>query len=171
MARRYDVATGASTQTALPSDITGQAEWAADSRRYLVLEKGRGWAGGVEPGALRYVEPDGSLGETNDVAGGLVAGYAPGGGYLLLDCSTLMSQRPVPSKVVDLSTGKVLREFAERPLGWADAARYVVLADRTLQLVEVTTGTVAATIPLGPPVPASAVEGMAMATVTIYTAK
>jgi len=47
----------------------------------------------------------------------------------------------------------------------------VVLADRTLQLVEVTTGTVAATIPLGPPVPASAVEGMAMATVTIYTAK
>ncbi|MFS8478205.1 MAG: hypothetical protein FWJ93_04395 [Micromonosporaceae bacterium] len=69
-AHRYDLATGQVTDTPIAVDIIGSAVgWAADSQRYLALLPGDRTADSVQPGALQYINRDGTLGPRVEIAG------------------------------------------------------------------------------------------------------
>ena len=154
---RVDAVTGFVTDTNLPAGtIGGQAGWAADSRRYVVLLAGSSTDNGFVPGPLQYVDVDGHLGPKVDISGGLVGGgeaYSPSGRYMLLDTTYLMASDVTCSKVVDVASGAVVSTMlpGERPVGWYDDDTYVRLDPykTKLQLVGVTSGSVIREIPLG----------------------
>lgn len=150
-AYRYDLATGVATPTWISVEIVGGVVgWAADSRRYVALLPSDRDTDTVEPGALQYLSPDGTLGERIEVEAGMVGGataYSPAGRHLIADASLLMSAAPRPSKIIEVATGKVVREIAaDRPLiGWYNETTVARLApgsaDRpVLELIDVTTG-------------------------------
>lgn len=150
-AHRYDVASGSVTATPIRVELLGSSVgWAADSRRYIALLHGKSGTDTVEPGALQYVNPDGTLGSRIEITGGGVGGatsYSPAGRYLIADSSQLMTAVPVPSKIVEVGTGTVVREIAaDRPLiGWYDETTVVRIAPGSadqpvLDLIDVITG-------------------------------
>ena len=152
-AHRFDVATGRLTRTPIDLDLLGGAVgWADDSRRYLALVVGERSADTVTPGELRYVEPDGRLGDRIDVRGGLERGassYSPSRRLLVTDASGIMSAAPVTSPIIEVATGRVVAEVpaGSRPIGWYDEETLVVLTpawggQQRLELLTVATGAV-----------------------------
>jgi hypothetical protein len=151
-AHRYDVATGKVTSTPIAVNLLGgSVGWAADSRRYLALLAGKEGRDTIEPGALQYIEPNGTPGERIDLAAGLVGGagsYSPSGKYLIADASGLMSSDPLPSKVIAVKGGTLVATLraGARPVGWHDDRTVAQLAgspDRpALELVDVVSGAV-----------------------------
>lgn len=155
--RRYDIVTGRTTFAPIDVEILGgSVGWAADSRRYLALLPGKRSPGTVEPGALQYLNPDGSPGPRIDIAGGLVGGansYSPARSLFFADASDLMSARPLPSPIVDVATGRSVADVpaGSKPIGWYDDDAIVRLtADAmrkpVLEVVDVLTGVVRKTI-------------------------
>lgn len=165
-AHRYDLATGAVTDTPIPVDMVGGAVgWAADSQRYVALLPGDRTADTVQPGALQYIGRDGTLGPRVEIAGGLVGGagsYSPSRRLMLVDASGLMALGPVHSKVVEVDSGRVVASLppGARPIGWYDEDTVAVLApgwheEPELEVVDVRTGTVTKRVDLaGLPLPA-----------------
>lgn len=147
--RRYTVAGGLTVDTVIPIDIIGQAAWASDSERYLVLPLAAEKAGAVEPGPLRYVAPDGSLGAVLGAeGGGSVVAYSPSGRLLLIDGSQVQSAEPMPSRVIDVATGEVLASFEGRAAGWYDEEHHIRILDGRLEVMAVT-GAAARDVPTG----------------------
>lgn len=168
-AHRYDLASGRITQTPIDLDLIGGAVgWAGDSRRYLALTVGQRGADTVTPGALRYVEPDGTLGDRIDIQGGLVHGasaYSPSRRLLAADASNIMSGTPVTSPVIEVATGRVVAEVpaGSRPVGWYDEETLVVLTpawgdQQRLELLTVQTGAIRARVALSGLPGATAIE-------------
>lgn len=152
-AHRYDLDIAAIKNTAINADILGSSVgWAADSRRYVASLRGNSTADTVEPGALRYLEPDGTLGQRIEIEGGLVGGaesYSPSGKLMIVDASDIMSAQPIASKVLDVATGQVVIALprSAKPVGWYDEKIVVLLAagpvgDSVLELMDVATGAV-----------------------------
>jgi hypothetical protein len=144
--------TGKITNTPVGVDVLGSSVgWAADSRRYLALLPGQRTGGSVEPGALQYLNPHGTLGQRVNIQGGMVGGagsYSPSRRYVIADASDIMSARPVPSAIVDVSTGQVVAPITAgaKPIGRHDEKTVALLAPRwtnkpVLELVDVSTGT------------------------------
>lgn len=160
-AYRYDIATGKTTNTPINIEIIGSSVgWAADSINYVALLKSRDTNEGVEPGALQYLRPDGSLGERIEIEGGMVGGaesYSPSRRLLVADASDIMSARTMVSKIVEVATGRVVIDLPRgaRPVGWYDEKTVVLLtassADGSaleLTLMDVGTGAVTRRIAL-----------------------
>lgn len=183
-AHRYDVANGTVTDTAINVDLLGNTVgWAADSRRYVALLRGEQSGGTVAPGPLQYLAPDGTPGDRLDIDGGRVGGaasYSPSREHLVADASGIMSDGPVPSKVVNVATGQVVTELPDRraqPVAWYDDTTVAALVggaggEASLELVDITTGTVTGRVdlPSGLPHPESvqlgSSEGLADAAAT-----
>jgi hypothetical protein len=159
-AHRYDIATQTTTDTPIEVNLLGSSVgWAADSRRYVALVRGEQTNDTVEPGGLRAIDPDGTVGPLLDDGGGQVGGaesYSPSRAYLVADATQIMSAAPLGSTVVDAGTGRVVAALPSgaRPIGWYDeatVARLAVCDDRpVVELVDITTGTVQRAVRLGP---------------------
>ena len=158
-AHRYDLATGQVSNTPIDVDLLGWVGWAADSERYLALLRGEQGTDTVEPGALQYIDPDGTLGERIEIEGGTVGAaesYSPSRTYLALDSSGIMSAQTVPSKVMEVESGEIVTTLPggrAMPVGWYDETTVVqVVRDTdgsgTLELVDITTGEVTVRIAL-----------------------
>ena len=149
-AHRYTLATGTVTDTPIKLDLLGSAVgWAADSERYLALLNGAQTRDTVEPGALRYIAPDGTLGKRVEVEGGLIGGaesYSPSRKYVIGYAAGVMSVSRLPSPVIDLERGTLVGSLRAdaHPIGWYDD-RSAVLLDpgpgnrSVLEVVDVTT--------------------------------
>ena len=158
-AHRYAVATGTKVSTPITVDLLGGAVgWAADSRRYLALLSAGEVGDTVEPGGLRYIEPDGTLGPLVETQGGLVGGadsYSPSREHVVTDASQLMSATRLPSPIVAVGTGRVVAwvPAGARPVGWYDDKTVVQLSagDRpALELLDIGTGQVVKRVALPP---------------------
>jgi hypothetical protein len=168
-AHRYDVASRKTADTPINVDILGSSVgWAGDSKSYLALLRGHESSGGVEPGALQYIRADGSLGRRLETAGGMTSGaqaYSPSRRYLATDTSDLMAARPLPSPILDTTTGKVVASLTpgSKPVGWYDETTVLRLApggDRSpvLELVSIPSGTVTRSIDLSGEVQATGLQ-------------
>jgi hypothetical protein len=159
-AHRYDVDTGRITDTPINLDLLGTSVgWAADSTRYLALERGAQGNDTVDPGPLRYIEPDGTLGEPLVFDGGYVGGaesYSPSGEYVFVHASDIMTEQPVTTRVLDVATGEVVATLpGDRavPIGWYDDTTVALITrhgtpEVALELVDITTDEVTERIPL-----------------------
>ncbi|MFG1654616.1 hypothetical protein ACGFIE_32265 [Micromonospora sp. NPDC049275] len=159
-AHRYDVRSGKVTATPVPVDLLGSAVgWAPDSVGYLALLRGSETGDTVRPGALQEIRPDGALGRRLAAdGGGWVGGaesYSPSRRYLLADVSELQSDRPLPSRVVDVVSGRVVRllPVGAKPLGWYDDRTVALLVDPpggrpVLRLTDVASGATRREVPL-----------------------
>ncbi|GAB3827570.1 hypothetical protein [Dactylosporangium cerinum] len=136
-AHRIDVATRHVTNTTIPMPILGATVgWAADSRRYLALLIGPEANDSTEPGALQYLDPDGTLGARIAERGGMVDGaaaYSPSRRYVFADASGITSAQPLPSPVLDTASGQVVALVPARtkPVGWYDDTTLVRLTPET----------------------------------------
>lgn len=147
-AHRYEVGTRAVTDTPVRVSMIGSAVgWAADSRRYVAWLRGAETRDTVEPGALQYLNPDGTPGPRVPITGGTVDGadtYSPSRRSLAADASDVMAASPVRSPVVDVATGDVIGTLPTgvRPVGWRDEDSVVVLArdGTTLSVLTARTG-------------------------------
>lgn len=160
-AHRYDTATGKIKHTPINIEILGSSVgWAADSTNYVALLKRRETDDGVEPGALQYLRPDGSLGQRIEIQGGTVGGagsYSPSRKLVIADASDIMSAQPLASKIVDVATRRVVTDLPQgaKPVGWYDEKTVALLttgsADDSmpeLTLMDIATGAVTKRIEL-----------------------
>jgi hypothetical protein len=154
-AYRYDVATGRVTATPVRSTPVGGVGWAADSRRYLVLEQNGD--GQASVGALRFVGANGTPGAALADPGGAVGGadsYSPSRRLVVADTSRLMDPGTAASTVLPAAGGAPLARLAQglHVVGWYDEDTVAALDMRSpqpvLRLVDAATGALVRSVDL-----------------------
>jgi hypothetical protein len=156
-AHRYDVRTGRARQTPIALDcVACTAGWAADSRRYVVMQRGPEELNGRGP--LRYLNPDGTAGPLVGADGVIIAAtaYSPSRRFVVVEPPyPLPPGDPIerhPARILDLRTGAVTELVSGWPLlGWYDECHVVRIApgepSTMLEVVDARTGAVAKRVP------------------------
>ncbi|WP_020525118.1 TolB-like translocation protein [Catelliglobosispora koreensis] len=158
---RFDLSTGVTTSTVVPTDLYYTPFWAADSTRYLINVE--------SPGPLaqmQYLNPDGTLGPPFSAEGGVVRGYSPSRKHVIIEPPLPMEPgEPADwhfAKVVDVHSGRIVNRIpSAQPvlgvpqtsplLGWYDDRHVIRYAptspETTIEVVNIFTMRVLKRVP------------------------